>query len=132
MHGLNSKVELLTYLLLNPLEDIGVLILIEKLDCPVPSLANSDILERMPGPGTLDDLMLDSEIEQVTDIRNTLVEDNVKLRLAEGSRHLVLDHLDPRAVAAELVSILDRRDTAHIRSESEYPAELRDEVWIVV
>ena len=42
------------------------------------------------------------------------VVEDVELRLPEGRRHLVLHHLDARAVADHLLAVLERRDAPHV------------------
>ena len=62
-----------------------------------------------PGAALLDDPVLDAEVEQVAFARDALAVHDVELGLAERRRHLVLDDLDARAAADDLIAVLDAR-----------------------
>src|SRR3546814_5656081 len=65
--------------------------------------ADSDRIIAEPGARFLDQPGLDAEVEDLADLRNALAVHDVEFDLLERRRDLVLDHLDPRRVADDLV-----------------------------
>ena len=76
---------------------------------PEPLLA---VGEERAGLG--DDVVLDAVVEQAARGRDALAELDVELGLLERRRDLVLDHLDPDAVADRLGAVLERLDPADV------------------
>ena len=83
----------------------------------LPALAQLLPLVRVPGTRLLDDAEVHAEVHHRALTADAPPVHDVELGLAERRCALVLDHLDPRAVAAELVSILDRPDPADIEPD---------------
>src|SRR5260221_2812072 len=62
----------------------------------------------------LDHPGLDAEIDELAALGDALAVHDVEIDDLEGRRHLVLDHLDPRLVAGDLLALLDRADAANV------------------
>ena len=54
---------------------------------------------------------------KLTDLRNAFAVHDVELDLLEGRRHLVLDDLDARLVADQLLALLDLADAANVEAD---------------
>src|SRR5439155_3038148 len=78
------------------------------------ALADALLAEAEPGAGLLHDVLLDRVIEQLALARDALVVEDVELGLAERRSHLVLHHLDARAVADRALAFLERRDAPDV------------------
>ena len=79
-----------------------------------------------PRAALVDDPVLDAQIDQVAlagDADVVAAEHDVELGLAEGGRHLVLDHLDARAPADDLVAVLDGADAADVEADGSVEAQ---------
>ena len=61
-------------------------------------------------------VLLHSQIPDVSLLGNALAEHNVKLRLLEGRVDLVLHHLDPNPVSHYLAPLLQVLNAAHIQT----------------
>ena len=79
-----------------------------------PALAQAFTLEREPCAALIDDVLFDSEIEQVAFARDTFAIHDVEFGFAERRSNLVLHDLHLRAAADDFVSIFDRGDPPHI------------------
>src|SRR5262249_11103384 len=64
----------------------------------------------------LDDVVLEAEVDQAALGRDAAAELDVELGLAERRRDLVLDDLDPHAVADRLGAVLERLDAADVEA----------------
>src|SRR5215211_7502422 len=71
---------------------------------------------REEGPRLLDQVLLEREVEQATLLGHPDAVLDVELGLAEGGGDLVLDHLDPAAVAHRLGALLEGLDAADVES----------------
>src|SRR5215831_3822449 len=89
-------------------ELLGVL---TPLPDPVP-------LESEPGPGLLDHATLGAEIDEVTLVADTFTVEDVELHLPERRRHLVLHDLDARAVADDLLAVLEGPDPPDVETHA--------------
>ena len=83
----------------------------------VAALRQARVLVTKPATALLDDIVGHTQVDNLTGLGNALTEHDVELRLAEGRRHLVLDHFDADLVADDLVAILDGGDPADIQSD---------------
>src|SRR3546814_20950436 len=81
------------------------------------ALADSDRIIAEPGARFLDQPGLDAEVEDLADLRNALAVHDVDFDLLERRRDLVLDHLDPRRVAVDLVAVLDLAGAAAVEAD---------------
>src|SRR6185503_3829197 len=81
----------------------------------LPALADAVALEAEPRARLLDHAALGAKVDQVTLVTDALAVQDVELHLAEGRRHLVLHHLDPRAVADHLLAVLERADAPDVQ-----------------
>ena len=81
------------------------------------ALAEADAVEGEPGAGLLDDAGLDAEVDQFARLGDAFAVHDVELDLLERRSDLVLDHLDPRLVADDLVAVLDRADAADVEPD---------------
>src|SRR3546814_17298445 len=79
--------------------------------------ADSDRIIAEPGARFLDQPGLDAEVEDLADLRNALAVHDVEFDLLERRRDLVLDHLDPRRVADDLVAVLDLAGAAVVEAD---------------
>ncbi len=91
-------------------------VLFQEITGVVATLAESLAVVAVPSPGLVDDVRLDGEVEHVTAAADALTEEDIELADLERRGHLVLDDLDPRAVADGLVADLDRADAADIEA----------------
>src|SRR3954468_710781 len=108
----DDETEFLADLLFDRLEDRRV-VFQELLDV-FAALAETLTAEREPRPALLDDLAIDSEIEQVAFLRNPLAIHHVELGLAERRRDLVLDDLHASAAANNHIAVFDRANAADV------------------
>ena len=69
-----------------------------------------------PGAGFFDNACLDTEIDQFAILGDTLAVHDVKFHLLERWRHLVFNDFDAGRVADYLFLVLDRSDTANIKT----------------
>src|SRR5262249_3404911 len=72
------------------------------------SLSDPLTLEGVPGPGLLDQAVVDASVQHAARLRDAFTVQNVELRLAERLRELVLDRLDLGPDAERLRPLLDR------------------------
>ena len=81
-------------------------------------LALADLLAvvGVPRAGLLDDVVRDAELDDLAFARDALAVQDVEQRLAERRRDLVLDDLDARFVADDLLALLDRADAADVEA----------------
>src|SRR5699024_5741507 len=70
-----------------------------------------------PGTGLADDPGLDAEVDQAAFPGDALAVDDVELGLLEGRCHLVLDHLDARAVAHAGGAVLEGLDATDVEAD---------------
>src|SRR5262249_24123534 len=73
----------------------------------IAPLADALAVEREPGAALLDQALRDREVDHLASDGDPAAVAEIELRLPEGGRDLVLDHLDPGAVADDLVAVLD-------------------------
>src|SRR5690606_3185541 len=71
----------------------------------------------VPGARLADDPVLDPHVEERPLARDALPVQDVHLRLFERTGHLVLDDLDPGAVAHDLGAVLEALDPAHVEAD---------------
>src|ERR1043165_5108806 len=90
---------------LDLLRDIGI-VLQERLRALAP-LPDALAVIGEPGAGFFHDTRLDSEIDDLAHLGDTLAVHDGELDLLERRRELVLDHLDAGLVADHLVAVLD-------------------------
>ena len=93
-----------------------VLVVLQELPRVLAALAHALAVEGVPGARLLDDLVVDAEVEEVALLADALAVEDVELGLAEGRRHLVLDHLHLRAAADDRLALLERRDAADVEA----------------
>ena len=67
-----------------------------------------------PAAALLDDIIFGSQVQNLSNVRDSFAENDVKFRLFERRSHLVLYYLDLYAVAESLVSVLDLSSPAHV------------------
>jgi hypothetical protein len=82
----------------------------------VLALADLVAVVRVPRAGLLDDPVVDAELDDLAFARDALAVQDVEQRLAERRRDLVLDDLDARLVADDLLALLDRADAADVEA----------------
>ena len=70
----------------------------------------------VPGTGLLDDVVLDTEVDEASLTRDSSAIENVKLRLLERWRHLVLDDLDSGAVTDGVGSLFQSLNPSNIKT----------------
>src|SRR4051794_9904488 len=111
-HEVLADAERLVDLALDLLGDLLVLVQ-EPLGVVAPlAEALGPVGEERAGLG--DHVVLDPEVEDAARGRDALAELDVELSLAERGRDLVLDDLDPDAVADRLRAVLERLDAADV------------------
>ncbi len=71
----------------------------------------------IPCAGLFEHFSIDAEIHQLTRFRDPLREENVELRLFEGRRHLVFDHLHADTTADDFLPLFDGFDPADIQAD---------------
>src|SRR5580693_6034388 len=81
------------------------------------SLANALSVIGKPGARLLDDAGLNAQIDQFAALRYPLAVHDIEIDDLERRRHLVLDDLDARLVADDLVTLLDRADAPNIEAD---------------
>src|SRR5205807_5777951 len=90
------------------------------------SLAEAHVAVGEPGAGLLDDLVLDTDVDELAGLGDPLAVADVELRLAERRGALVLDHLDFDARADDFFPFLDLVGAADVEAhrgvELESPA----------
>src|ERR1039458_5877316 len=91
-----------------------VLVLLEETASVFSALADALAGVAVPSAGLLHDVVGHGQIEHVALAADALAVEDVELRLAEGSGHLVLDDLDLGAVAGDRVAFLDGGDAANV------------------
>src|SRR5882672_9597196 len=79
-------------------------------------LPDALLSEREPGAALLDQVPLDREIQDLSLARDSLVVEDVELRLLEGSGHLVLHDLHLDVASDDALAVLDRADAADIHA----------------
>src|SRR5690606_37074344 len=70
-----------------------------------------------PGARLLDHAGLDAQIEQFAGLGDAFAIHDIELDLAERRCQLVLDHLDARLVADDLIALLDRADASDVETD---------------
>src|SRR5262245_42372895 len=111
---LAAHAQLLPDALLDSLEDVRVVP--EELLRVFAPLAQALAGVCEPGAALLDDPLVDRQVEEIARPRDALAVHDVELRLAEGRRHLVLDHFHARPPADDHVAVLDARDAADVQA----------------
>src|ERR1700730_5205021 len=81
------------------------------------SLANALSVIGKPGARLLDDASLNAQIDQFAALRYPLAVHDIEIDDLERRRHLVLDDLDARLIADDLVPLLDRADAPNIEAD---------------
>src|ERR1700749_1607360 len=81
------------------------------------SLANALAVIGKTGPRFLDDASLHTQINQLSALRYSLAIHDIEIDDFERRRHLVLDDLDARLVADDLVPLFDRADAPDIETD---------------
>src|SRR5262249_46516542 len=71
------------------------------------SLPDALALVGVPGPGLLDEAVIDASVQHAARLRDAFTVEHVELRLPEGRRELVLDPLDLGPDAQRLGALLD-------------------------
>src|SRR5689334_18219972 len=98
--------------------DLGgdVLMLAQPFARVVLALADLVAVVRVPRAGFFDDVVGDAELDDLALARNAFAVQDVEQGFAERRRDLVLDDLDPRLVADDLFTALDRADATDVES----------------
>ena len=95
----------------------------------LPPLPDALAVVAEPRAGLLQQTVEHAQVEQVGLARNPFAENQVELRLPEGSGQLVLHHLGARVVADDAVAVLDGRHPAdvhpHVGVEPQRPSARR-------
>src|SRR5204862_6231904 len=104
----SHQAELTAHPILDGPGDRGILL--HGLFDVLAALTEAFAAEGEPRPALLDDLAVDSQIEQVPFLRDPLAVHDVELGFAKWRGYLVLDHLDARTATDDLVAVLDRAD----------------------
>src|SRR6266851_1967022 len=94
-----------------------VTVLSQPLAGVVLALADLVAVVRVPGAGLLDDVMRHAKLDDFAFTRNTFTVENIEKRLAKRRRDLILDHLDPRFVADDFLTALDRANAADVEPD---------------
>src|SRR5690554_7650973 len=81
-------------------------IVLEELGGVGLALADLVALVAVPGTGLVDQVALHAQVDHLAGVVDPLAVEDLELGLAEGRRHLVLDHLDPGLVAGDLVDVI--------------------------
>src|SRR3974390_32080 len=81
------------------------------------ALTDSLALVGEPRAGFLDDTRLNAEVDQLTALRHAFAVHDVEIDHLEWWRHLVLDYLDTRLVADDLVTLLYRADAPNVEAD---------------
>src|ERR1700749_1585383 len=81
------------------------------------SLANALAVIGKPGPRFFDDASLNTQINQLSALRYSLAIHDIEIDDFERRRHLVLDDLDARLVADDLVPLFDRADAPDVETD---------------
>src|SRR5450432_2788867 len=103
-------------------EDLGldllgdVRVVAQELLGVLAALADALALEAEPGARLLDGAALGAEVDDVALVADPFPVEDVELDLAERRRHLVLHDLDARAVAHDLLAVLERADAADVEA----------------
>lgn len=99
---------------LNVLGQFGI-VLEELLGC-LFALTDSGFTHREPGAGSLDDIVLDRKVYQLTTLREALAVQALNPNFPERGRHLVLNNFEPGAVSIHyahlLTQLVDEDDDA--------------------
>jgi len=82
------------------------------------ALAQALAPEGEPGAALLDDLVLYAQVDELALAAHAGAVEDIHQGLAEGRRHLVLDHLDARAVAVGLFLIFKALDAANVYADT--------------
>src|SRR5271168_2625770 len=81
------------------------------------SLANALAVIGKPGARLLDDASLNAQIDQFAALRYPLAVHDIEIDDLERRRHLVLDDLDARLIADDLITLLNRADAPNIETD---------------
>ena len=106
---------------LDLLRHVGVLA--QELLGVLAALADALAVEGEPGAALLDRAALGAEVDEVALAADALAVEDVELDLAERRRHLVLHDLHARAVADDLLAVLDRADAADVEAHGRVELE---------
>src|SRR5512143_3091325 len=91
-----------------------VRILAEELLRVLPALPDPQVAVAEPRSRLLDDLHLETDVDQLARLGDSFAVRDVELRDAERGRDLVLDDLDLRAAADDDLAVLDRVDAPDV------------------
>src|ERR1035438_6799208 len=96
--------------------DLGchIRVLAEELLGVLPALPDAEVAVAEPRAGLLDDLHLETDVDQLARLRDSLPEGDVELGDAERGRDLVFHDLDLRAIADDDLAVLDRVDAPDV------------------
>src|SRR5262245_4421660 len=88
----------------------------ERVLSVVAPLAQPLALVREPCAGLVDDLVLDADVDQLAEPRDSLAVHDVELGFAERRRDLVLDDFDLGAIPYDVLAVLDLSDAADVEA----------------
>src|SRR5690606_19573667 len=105
---------LLLDLLLDLVAHVGVLQ--QELAGVLLALPQLIALVGVPGAGLADEAVLDAHVDERALLGDAVPVEDVELGLLERRRDLVLDDLDPGAVADRVAAVLEGLDAAHVQA----------------
>src|SRR5690606_19155216 len=83
---------------------------------PIPSLTELGITVAKPGTGFLDNIEVNSQVNDFTDLRDTFSEHNIKLCNTERRRNFILNNLHFDPVPRYLIRIFNLRGSADVQT----------------
>jgi len=91
-------------------------IILQKLFGVFPALSYPFSYVRISGTCFINNFVVGRQVKEVSFLRDTLSEDNIKLCLPEWRRNFVFYHLDPYPVSYHILPLLYRGDLAYIEA----------------
>lgn len=83
----------------------------------VLALSHTGLSHGEPRAGLLDQVQLDTDIDELSNLGDALTEHDVEFRCTEGGRHLIFDHFGLDMVAHHLTADLQRLHLAHVNAD---------------
>src|SRR6266508_2481261 len=111
---LGADAELVEDALFDLVGDVGVVA--EELAGVFLALTQLVAFVGVPGAGLAEDALLDAHVDEGAFAGDAVAVEDVELRLFEGRGDLVLDDLDPGAVADRLAAVLEGFDAADVEA----------------